>query len=169
MSSGMNIDQLTFDTANPDDNQNVGAYIRAGSDGDQIASQVNNSEDWLNVAAILSDPADGSALSVTSGVLDVNTTIAAPDTGTANGTTSVDTTVGGVPIPASALADRQYIFVQNLSTNEDVFLGFGTVSSANGIVMGKKSSFGPIDLGPSLILKGIVASGTADVRSLEVS
>lgn len=38
-----------------DDIDNVGAWVRAGTDGDKIGSQTYNSEEWLNVAAILTD------------------------------------------------------------------------------------------------------------------
>ena len=38
-----------------DDIDNVGAWVRAGTDGDRIGSQTYNSEEWLNVAAILTD------------------------------------------------------------------------------------------------------------------
>lgn len=228
MSSGMNIDQLTFDTANPNDNQNVGAYVRAGSDGDQIASQTIAAEEWLNVAAAL-HAGDGTAITQSGGALDVNvasgdinieidyeyaedsaaaggeigayvlavrqdtlasstsadgdfasfkvdslgrlyvaSTVSAPNTGTSNGSITVDTTAGGTAIPTTALSSRQYIMVQNLG-GADVFLGFGTVTTANGIKLANKSSFGPIDLGPGLSLKGITSSGTADVRYMEVA
>ena len=33
---GITLDQLVFDTANPDDGANVGSYVRAGDDGTQI-------------------------------------------------------------------------------------------------------------------------------------
>lgn len=54
---------------------NVGAHIRAGSDGDLIASQTIAAEEWLNVASALFDGA-GNALSSTGGSLDVNVTSA---------------------------------------------------------------------------------------------
>jgi hypothetical protein len=45
--------KLVFDATS--DFDNVGAWIRAGSDGDKIGSQTYNSEEWLNVAAVLTD------------------------------------------------------------------------------------------------------------------
>ena len=165
---GMNINQLEFDPADTADSSNVGSYTRAGTDGDLIESTIINSKESLNVAAAMFS-GDGTAITQTGGALDVNATFASPDTATANNTISVDTTVGGVAIPTTALTDRRYIFVQNLSNSQEVYLGFGTVSTANGIKLAKKSSFGPIDLGPSLSLMGITSASTADVRYLEVA
>lgn len=68
----VSITYLDFDPSNPDDLHNVGAFVRAGSDGDQIASQTINSEEWLNVAAVLFDEA-GAAIDA-SNPLDVNVT-----------------------------------------------------------------------------------------------
>lgn len=49
----------------------VGAYVRAGSDGDLIASQTIAAEEWLNVASAL-HAGDGTAITETAGALDVN-------------------------------------------------------------------------------------------------
>jgi len=50
--------RLVFDPTDANSiasSHSVGAYVRAGSDGDLIASQTINSEEWLNVAASLFD------------------------------------------------------------------------------------------------------------------
>lgn len=52
--------RLVFDVSTAgsiDDSDNVGAFVRAGTDGDLIGSQNVNSQDWLNVASILYDEA----------------------------------------------------------------------------------------------------------------
>lgn len=52
--------KLVFDVTDApsiDASDNVGAWIRAGSDGDRIASQTINSEEWLNTASVLYDDA----------------------------------------------------------------------------------------------------------------
>lgn len=57
--------RLVFDTTTAQsiaDSDSVGAYVRAGSDGDLIASQTINSEEWLNVASVMFDET-GSAIS----------------------------------------------------------------------------------------------------------
>ena len=56
--------QLVFLPAEKDDSANVGAYVRAGSDGDLIASQTIAAEEWLNVAAATHS---GSGDAITSG------------------------------------------------------------------------------------------------------
>jgi hypothetical protein len=57
------------------DSDSIGAFVRAGSDGDLIASQTINAEEWLNVASVLHDDSgaviNGSnplPVSITSGV-----------------------------------------------------------------------------------------------------
>lgn len=47
--------ELVFDPAATADSDNVGAYVRAGTDGALIDSQLVNSQEWLNTAAILYD------------------------------------------------------------------------------------------------------------------
>ena len=50
--------RLVFDPTDANSvaaSSSVGAFVRAGSDGDLIASQTLNSEEWLNVAGILHD------------------------------------------------------------------------------------------------------------------
>jgi hypothetical protein len=62
---------LVFDPTEADDSSNVGAYVRAGSDGDLIASQTIAAEEWLNTASALFDSA-GNGITSTGGALDVN-------------------------------------------------------------------------------------------------
>lgn len=63
--------RLVFDPTAASSSSNVGAYVRAGSDGDLIASQTIAAEEWLNVAAAL-HAGDGTAITQTAGALDVN-------------------------------------------------------------------------------------------------
>lgn len=62
---------LVFDPTEAADSSNVGAYVRAGSDGDLIASQTIAAEEWLNVASALFDSA-GNGITSTGNALDVN-------------------------------------------------------------------------------------------------
>lgn len=48
-------ERIVFVPADAADTDNIGAYVRAGSDGDLIASQTINAEEWLNVASVLHD------------------------------------------------------------------------------------------------------------------
>jgi len=66
--------RLVFDPTDADSvaaSSSMGAYVRAGSDGDLIASQTISAEEWLNTAAALFD-GSGNAISSTGGALDVN-------------------------------------------------------------------------------------------------
>jgi hypothetical protein len=59
--------RLVFDPTDANtlaSSSNVGAYVRAGNDGDLIASQLISGEEWLNTAAALHDGA-GTALTST--------------------------------------------------------------------------------------------------------
>lgn len=58
-------DQLVFDVTDATSiahSDSVGAFVRAGSDGDLIGSQNVNSQDWLNTASLLYDET-GTAIS----------------------------------------------------------------------------------------------------------
>ena len=71
-------------------------------------------------------------------------------------------------IIATDLANRIKVIVQNLGT-KIVYLGSSaSVTVANGIQLGSGSSI-ELEVGPSVNLHGITASGTADVRYFEVA
>jgi hypothetical protein len=90
----------------------------------------------------------------------------APATSGAYGANSVTTTAES--IIASALANRTKVIIQNLG-NKDLFVGFNnSVTSANGARVSAGSSL-ELEAGPSLAVYGITASGSTDVRYLEVA
>lgn len=62
---------LSFTPTDPGEGSSLGAYIRAGTDGDYISSQLIAFEEWLNAASLLFD-GSGNAISSTGGALDVN-------------------------------------------------------------------------------------------------
>jgi hypothetical protein len=84
-----------------------------------------------------------------------------------NAAVSVDTTAGGVVLFATPVEGRCKALVQNLGS-KDIFVGFGTVTPANGIRIDAQSNM-PIDIGPDLILKGITATGSSDVRVMQLA
>lgn len=63
--------RLVFDPTSADVTSSVGAYIRAGTDGDLIGSETLNSLEWLRVASAIVDSA-GNEVAVTANALDVN-------------------------------------------------------------------------------------------------
>lgn len=66
--------RLVFDPTDADSiaaSHSVGAFVRAGTDGDLIGSQTLNSLEWLNTAGPITDSA-GNEVAVTSNALDVN-------------------------------------------------------------------------------------------------
>jgi hypothetical protein len=74
--------KLTFDPTDSESiaaGSSVGAYVRAGTDGDLIGSETLNSLEWLRVTGPIIDSA-GNEVGVTSNSLDVNIT-AAPGLG----------------------------------------------------------------------------------------
>lgn len=80
---------------------------------------------------------------------------------------SVDNTVGGIALPASSLAQRRIISVQNRG-DKSIFVGPSGVTTASGVEIPKGASF-EFNAGPSVAFYGITASGTADVRVMELS
>lgn len=63
--------RLVFDPTEAASSHNVGAYVRAGTDGDLIGSETLNSLEWLRVSGPIIDSA-GNEVGVTSNALDVN-------------------------------------------------------------------------------------------------
>lgn len=86
-----------------------------------------------------------------SGVATANTTIAATAT----------------PIVASALSERKYVEIQNLS-GKKVYLGGSGVSAADGIEIKRGNSWSG-KVGPGAVLYAITDAGTSDVRVLELA
>jgi hypothetical protein len=91
----------------------------------------------------------------------------APNVAGSNAAVSVDTTAGGVALFASPLAGRQRVEIQNLG-NKAIFVGFGTVTAANGTRIAAGATFTQM-LGPDLALKAIAESGTVDTRVLQLA
>ncbi len=82
-------------------------------------------------------------------------------------TTSVGTSA--TAIPASALSDRKVITIQNTSST-DVYIGHSGVTTSTGILLPKNSDASiTIEVTDDVTVYGIVSSGTATVRALEVS
>ncbi len=78
-------------------------------------------------------------------------------------TTSV--TTAATAIPAAALTFRRSILVTN-NGSVAVYLGTSSVTTANGTPLAPAASLS-LELSAGVVLYGIVASGTADVRTLE--
>ncbi len=94
----------------------------------------------------------------------VNTT---PNVGGSNATITIDDTAGGTALFASPLAGRRKVVVQNLD-NKAIWLGFGTVTIANGVRVAAGATWEE-ELGPDLDLKAIGDAGGADVRVLQLA
>ena len=113
----------------------------------------------------------GNAISSTSGSLDVNVTNSIDvddglaNTALANGATSVGTTATSTV--ASPLANRKYLYDQNLGNN-DIYLGTTGVSTTNGFRM-SKGAVAEFRIGAAIDLLAISSSGTQDTRYLEFS
>lgn len=80
---------------------------------------------------------------------------------------SVSITTTSTEIASSPLLERKAFALYNNSTST-VFIGGSSVSSSDGYPLRPKESI-TIDLGDGLSIYGIVSSGTADVRYLELS
>lgn len=104
--------------------------------------------------------ADGSAS-------DVSSANPLPITDATNGAlVSAATTVGtsATPLPATPASGRRRIVIQNLS-DDVVYVGSASVTTATGLEIASRGSL-TLPLG-SAIIYGRVATGTADVRTLE--
>jgi hypothetical protein len=81
--------------------------------------------------------------------------------------TAVTVTTSATQIPATALTSRKSVSIYN-NSSETVYLGDSGVTVAQGSPLKQDASI-EIDLGPDLVVYGIVNSGTADVRIAELS
>jgi hypothetical protein len=126
-----------------------------------------------SVAAWLSD-GSGNAITSTGGALDIN--IASSDieidvendmanTAIENAATSVTTT--SAALLASQLADRRFLYVQNLG-GQQVYVGKSGVTTANGLRMSPGAVL-ELRLGPALSLHAVANGGTQDVRTMQLS
>ena len=102
----------------------------------------------------------------TDGSINVQTT-EAPTTAVVSSAIAVTDTAA--LLVASPLADRKYLYVQNL-TNKDVYLGGSSVTIANGLRVAKGATIDFSNLGETVALWAVGDSGiTGNVRVLEVA
>ena len=80
---------------------------------------------------------------------------------------SVGTTAAA--LPASNLSNRRSIIVYNNDASAALYVGGSDVSTTNGIPVAAGTFSPPVDAGSSMVLYGIVASGSVNVRVLEMS
>lgn len=72
------------------------------------------------------------------------------------------------PLPDEVLAYRRSLVVYN-NSNQTLYVGGSDVSTTNGMIVPATSYSPAFDSGPKMIVYGIVATGTANVRTLEAS
>ena len=138
----------------------------ASSGGETFASVGGIRQDTL--ATSTSADGDYTPFKVNAeGSLYTATTLSPPNTAFASAAVSIDTTVGGVAIPASPLANRKTMIVQN-EGNTIIYLGPSGLTTSTGLALGKRKTI-ELELGPSALLFGIVGSGTQSVRAFEQS
>lgn len=80
---------------------------------------------------------------------------------------AVTVTTSATALPASAAANRRSIVIQNRGNNP-IFVGPSGVTTASGIEIPKGGSY-EAEAGPTVAFYGITATGTADIRVLELS
>lgn len=81
---------------------------------------------------------------------------------------TITVTTTATPLPDEVLGYRRSIIVFNNSSST-VFLGGSDVTASNGLPILTQTYSPALDAGPKLVIYGIVSSGTADVRTFEVS
>ena len=117
----------------------------------------------------------GNAITSTTGFLDVNiasstgtftvTDAALANTAGSNAATSVGTS--SISLAASILSARKYLFAYN-NANKAMYLGFGTVTSANGFPMYPGQAY-EFRAGPALDMKVISTAAAQDARIMQLS
>jgi hypothetical protein len=86
-----------------------------------------------------------------------------------NGVATANTTIAATatPIVSSALAERKYVEIQNLS-GKKVYLGGSGVTAADGIEIKRGNSWSG-KVGPGVVLHAVTDSGTSDIRVIELA
>jgi len=126
---GISLDELVFDTANPDDGSNMGAYLRAGTDGTQIShvtGQLSVNDSGAN-ALLATIDADTSSIATDSG------TIAGAVSGTEMQVDLVDA-IGNWSVNAGAVdatTQRVHLSNESLTALEDITVTIGAADGAN--------------------------------------
>jgi hypothetical protein len=83
-------------------------------------------------------------------------------------TTGVSVGTDATALPSTPLDNRRTLIIYN-NSSATVYLGGADVTTSNGLPIPAGSYSPAIDAGVKMIIYGVVASGTADVRVLEVS
>jgi len=83
-------------------------------------------------------------------------------------TTAVTVSTMATALPPTPLANRRALIVYNASSSI-VYLGGSDVTTSNGLPLEASTYSPPFDAGVKMTLYGIVSSGTANVRVLEIS
>ena len=85
-------------------------------------------------------------------------------------TTQAIVTTSLTPLPTyGVLQNRRSMILFNNSSSTTIFIGGSDVTSVNGLPIPAQTYSPPIDAGPLMVIYGITASGSADVRVMEVS
>ena len=162
---------LVFDPTATEAGSNVGAYIRAGDDGDLIASQTIAAEEWLNTASSLFD-GSGNPITSSGSALDVN--IQSSDIDVALGDTAIENTatavsILAVPVVVSALADRRHLMLAN-EGNKGLYYGKAGVTTTNGFPLYPREKVS-LRVGPSVVVEAIgeVGASSEDLRVMEIA
>lgn len=83
-------------------------------------------------------------------------------------TRNIIVTTSLTPLPDEVLSNRRALVVFN-NSSQTVYVGGSDVTISNGMPVPKNSYSPAFDAGPRMIVYGIVASSTADVRVMELS
>jgi hypothetical protein len=92
-----------------------------------------------------------------------------PNIGVASATTTVNDTVGGTLVPATALVGRRRLIIENIGT-KNIFVGkSGTITAANGLRISPSSTLA-LEIGDDVTIAAITSAGlSAEVRTLELA
>lgn len=88
--------------------------------------------------------------------------------------TTLDVSTTALPLPATALSQRNSIVIYNLSTTQTLYIGNSDVTAdvVNGTTSGWQvaaESYFSTDITPDIVLYGVYASGTHKVQVLELA
>jgi hypothetical protein len=126
---GITLDELVFDTANPNDGANVGSYVRSGDDGTQIGhvGSALKTEDTTAIALLTTMDADTSSIATDAG------TLAGAVSGTEMQVDLVDA-IGNWSVNAGAVdatTQRVHLSDESLAALEDITVTIGAANGAN--------------------------------------
>ena len=132
------------------------------SDGSEYCIRITPCEDSIDV-------------NIVGGNVNINGEVTVSGLTIGGRNTTLDVSITAIPLPSVAFTDRNALSIRNLDATQDLYIGFDTGVTAtqtngttSGWIIGANETFN-IDITESIVIYGIVASGSIKVQVQELA